>query len=90
MSNDELNELFEQARRGRLPKDFDSWELADGEGFSVAHAAARFWMLPPGFDRWEIADKRGWTVLREARRAYRRVVQGVDLQACGDSWREGA
>ena len=61
-----LRELFKQARDGTLPTDFDRWDLADEQGWSVAHEAAHCNNLPRGFDQWDLADYRGWTVAHEA------------------------
>ena len=54
------------AREGALPPDFDGWDLADKDGWTVAHKAAIFGHLPPGFDGWDLADKNGWTVAHAA------------------------
>ena len=51
---------------GHLPEGFDLWGLADEEGRTVAHEAARWQHLPEGFDRWDLADKTGWTVAHMA------------------------
>ena len=59
----EFDELFEQAREGTLPPDFDRWEIARADGWSVAHMAAFRGRLPPDFDRWELANEAGVTVL---------------------------
>jgi hypothetical protein len=45
-----------------LPKDFNTWEMADENGTTIAHMAARFGHLPSDFNQWELADKDGWTV----------------------------
>ena len=58
----ELDELFEQAREGTLPPDFDRWEIADDTGWTAAHEAASEGHLPPDFDRWGLSDDTGWTV----------------------------
>ena len=62
----ELKKLFDQAREGTLPPDFDRWEIADDTGRTAAHVAASYGHLPAGFDRWQIAGKKGWTVAHEA------------------------
>ena len=48
---------FAAARVGALPERFDHWDLADKNGWTVAHVAAQFGRLPAGFDRWELADQ---------------------------------
>ena len=55
----ELQKLFEQAREGTLPPDFDRWEIADEWGISVAHVAAKHGNLPPDFDQWDLKDRFG-------------------------------
>ena len=62
----ELEKLFEQAREGTLPSDFDQWGIMNNEGWTVAHAAVRNGKLPPDFDQWGIMDGEGWTVAHEA------------------------
>ena len=58
----ELNELFEQASEGKLPPDFDRWEILNDACWTVAHEAAKHGHLPAGFDRWDMSDAHGWTV----------------------------
>ena len=58
-----LRELFNQARDGTLPPDFDQWDIANNHGWTVAHEAAAAQHLPPDFDRWELANEDGYTVL---------------------------
>ena len=55
----ELKTLFDQAREGTLPPDFDRWEIADEWGISVAHVAAKHGNLPPDFDQWDLKDRFG-------------------------------
>ena len=62
----ELNKLFEQAREGALPPDFDQWGLTDDWGISVAHVAAKHGHLPPEFDQWDLKDRFGLSVAHEA------------------------
>ena len=69
-----LRELFNQARDGTLPPDFDQWDLADEQGWSVAHEAAAAQHLPPDFDRWELADMDGYTV-RDAHKNCRKALE---------------
>lgn len=52
----------EAVKRGRLPKDFDKWEIKDDEGWSVAHEAGYWGNLPEDFNKWGIKDNRGWSV----------------------------
>ncbi|MDR1084932.1 MAG: hypothetical protein LBP22_08760 [Deltaproteobacteria bacterium] len=48
-----FRELARAVMSGRLPEGFDRWALADKDGETVAHIAAKFGHLPEGFDRWE-------------------------------------
>ena len=55
------------AKEGRLPPDFELWDLTFGsDGWTVAHEAAKHGRLPPGFDRWELATVFGRTVAHVA------------------------
>ena len=58
----ELDKLFEQAREGMLPPEFDQWDLSNESGWSVAHVAASEDHLPTDFDRWGIANVAGCAV----------------------------
>jgi hypothetical protein len=51
---------------GKLPVDFDRWELADISGWTVAHMAALCGHLPANFDQWDLADTNDWTVAHSA------------------------
>ena len=62
----ELKTLFEQAREGTLPPDFDRWDLKDDWGISVAHVAAKHGHLPSDFDQWGLKDRFGLSVAHEA------------------------
>jgi hypothetical protein len=55
-----------RAKWGRLPTGFDRWDLADNDGWTVAHEAVQWGHLPEGFDRWDLADNDGWTVAHAA------------------------
>lgn len=59
-------EAIELAKYGHLPADFDKWDLADRDGWTVAHVAAACGHLPADFDKWDITDGRGWTVAHVA------------------------
>jgi hypothetical protein len=63
-----IKKLFMLARDGLLRKGFNLWELADKNGWTVAHEAAKYGRLPKGFDQWELTDKDGWTVAHAAAR----------------------
>jgi hypothetical protein len=54
------------AEKGTLPADFDQWELADKDGWTVAHQAAYYGHLHGTSDLWGLADKDGWTVAHVA------------------------
>ena len=62
----ELKTLFEQAREGNLPQNFDRWDLKDEWGISVAHVAAKHGHLPPDFDQWGLKDGFGLSVAQES------------------------
>jgi hypothetical protein len=51
-----------------LPTGFDRWELADKDGWTVAHIAAWRGHLPDNFDQWDMADKDGATVAHSCAR----------------------
>jgi hypothetical protein len=63
---DEYVEYVRLAKEGALHAGFDQWELANKEGYTVAHVAAWGGHLPvlgpADFDRWDLADRDGWTV----------------------------
>jgi hypothetical protein len=59
-------EMFEAARNGTLPSDFDDWDAEDEYGETVAHAAAKAGTLPSGFGAWELEDDMGVTVAHAA------------------------
>lgn len=65
MSRD-LREIFEAARKGKLPPDFDRWDLADKDGWTVAHITAQKHQLPLGFNRWRLVDIAGRSVAQVA------------------------
>jgi hypothetical protein len=65
-----LEKLFQAAREGALPEDFDQWEFANNVGLSVAHVAAHSGTLPQDFEKWGIKDNRGWTVAQFALDSY--------------------
>jgi hypothetical protein len=49
-------------RNQGLPPGFDQWDLADKDGWTLAHWAVMPGRLPPGFNQWRLADKKGLTV----------------------------
>jgi hypothetical protein len=49
-----------------LPIDFDQWDLADDNGWTVAHCATSHGCLPVDFKQWDVADRDGWTVAHSA------------------------
>jgi hypothetical protein len=56
-------EMYERlARQGTLPANFDQWGLDDGDGWTIAHAAAQWGRLPKYFNQWDLADSDGRTV----------------------------
>lgn len=61
-----VDELFEMAKGGTLPPDFNMWDLADNDGWSVAHVAAGKNTPPPDFNQWGVVDKNGWAVAHQA------------------------
>jgi hypothetical protein len=48
-----LKEIFKAARSGTLPEGFDSWDLADKNGRTLAHAAGEWGHLPKSFGHWD-------------------------------------
>jgi hypothetical protein len=56
------------ARWGKLPANFDQWDLACNTplGWTVAHEAASSGTLPRSFDRWDIKTEDGKTVAQVA------------------------
>lgn len=57
--------LFDAARNGTLPEDFDQWGVSDGIE-TVAHVAASCNNLPKGFDLWALQSEGNWSVAHEA------------------------
>jgi hypothetical protein len=55
-----------QAINQTLPVDFSQWDIANNDGWTVAHWAAWIGDLPDNFTQWDLADKDGWTVAHEA------------------------
>jgi len=51
--------VFEQAKFGGLPEDFDRWDLRDPDGWTIAHWAITRGPLPASFNQWELADNLG-------------------------------
>jgi hypothetical protein len=49
-----------------LPSTFNRWEIADEDGWTVAHEAAKYERLPVDFSQWGLADDSGWTVAHMA------------------------
>lgn len=53
-------------KHGYLPKGFDQWDLANNEGWALAHEVAKYPdSLPDSFKGWDWADKQGTTVAHE-------------------------
>ncbi len=61
-----LEDLFRTAGDDTFPKSFDQWELADENGWTVAHIAAVTNHLPEDFSLWSLASNTGWTVAHTA------------------------
>jgi len=57
-----IQELFEHARKSNMPAGFNQWEESDGNGWTVAHEAAKHGHLPHDYDEWAITDAFGVTV----------------------------
>jgi hypothetical protein len=60
--NKYINQVISEA----FPSDFRDWDLADANGWSVAHAAAAHNHIPDGFNMWALATKSGRTVAHVA------------------------
>jgi len=61
-TQDEILELFNKAKDGTLPSDFQDWSLCDEDGWTIAHTAAYCSHLPKDFDQWDLKDDCGITV----------------------------
>jgi len=61
-TREEINKIFKQAKEGTLPPDFTEWDLADWDGWTIAHEAAYYGHLPKDFQDWDLKDKYGITV----------------------------
>jgi hypothetical protein len=72
----EYTEYMRPASEGTLPVDFSRWEIADSEGWTIAHVAATCGHLPADFDQWGLADKHGRSVAHAAARYGRIPVLG--------------
>ncbi len=57
-----IDQLFDMAKHGTLPKSFKDWHLTKGDGITVAHVAAEYGNIPIDFDQWDLVDNRGITV----------------------------
>ncbi|MHB8355059.1 MAG: hypothetical protein ACYDCF_11575, partial [Burkholderiales bacterium] len=51
---------------GHLPVDFKQWDMAEKDGWTVAHIAAEYGHLPADFKQWAMTNNRGWTVAHVA------------------------
>lgn len=61
----ETTKLFQQAKKGLLPEDFNQWGLVNDRGWSIAYTAAINNNLPANFNNWELADIDGWTIAHD-------------------------
>jgi hypothetical protein len=68
------------AREGELPDGFYQWDLANNNGFTVAHEAAFSGYLPCDFDQWDMTNNSGWTVAHMA-------AEGGNLPCDFDQWK---
>jgi hypothetical protein len=60
----EYNKYSQQARKGILPIDFNQWDLANWNGWTVAHVVVEHGHLPADFSQWGLIDNNGLSVLR--------------------------
>ena len=58
----DIDQLFDDAKYGNLPKDFKDQTIKTKFGISVAHVAAKYGNLPEDFKDWKLKDDEGWTV----------------------------
>jgi len=65
-TEDELKALFDKAREGNLPENFDDWTTSNALGQTIAHVAAIHGKLPKDFYRWDIEDRNGVNVATAA------------------------
>lgn len=63
--SEQQRNIFAEAEKGIFDA-VDNWLLADRNGRTIAHEAARKGKLPKNFDQWSVADKLGWSVAHEA------------------------
>ena len=59
-------EAIKLLKQNKLPSSFSQWYLANKDGRTVAHEAARYGRLPDNFGYWTMHDKNGWSVAHEA------------------------
>jgi hypothetical protein len=52
--NNDFEKYRKQAENGTLPAYFNQWDLANKDGWSVAHSAAYCGNLPSHFTQWEL------------------------------------
>jgi hypothetical protein len=76
--NKEYDKYVVQARRGSLPADFNKWDMANGDGWTVAHEVTYWHDLPATFSQWGLADKSGWAVAHGAAK-YGRLPYSFDM-----------
>jgi ribosomal protein S18 acetylase RimI-like enzyme len=69
------------AWNNHLPAGFSNWDLADNEGWTVAHEAAFYGHLPEGFDQWGLKDNDGKTVEDVLRENHPELLQKHGLGA---------
>jgi hypothetical protein len=62
-----IAEMMEILKEGPMPcRNYGFWDLADENGWTLAHQAAKYRCLPENFGQWILADENGWTVAHEA------------------------
>lgn len=60
-------EMMELLKESPMPCDvYNFWHLADENGWTIAHQAAKYRCLPADFRPWDLANENGWTVAHEA------------------------
>jgi hypothetical protein len=66
MGQPSYKDIRDLAADGKLPANFNRWELADSSGWTIAHEGALHGCLPYDFDQWDMVNIYGWTVAHSA------------------------
>lgn len=61
-----FNWYRDMIKSNTLPEGFNRWDIADEDGWSLAHEYVCYRELPAGFSQWELSDLNGRTVAHVA------------------------